>query len=192
MGNRVPQLPKEDLRFLQENTNFNRDEIKQWHKGFMKDCPDGQLSKEKFKEVYAQFFPGGDPEAFCDHVFRSFDKDGSGSIEFKEFLLAINITSNKGDPQEKLQWAFSMYDIDGNGTIDKSEMTSIIEAIYSMLGNAIKEQQIESPVERTKKIFDKMDTNNDGVLTKEEFIQGCMNDTCLYQMLTADGEGPKD
>lgn len=60
-------------------------------------------------------------------MFRSFDKDGSGSIEFKEFLLAINITSNKGKPEDKLNWAFDMYDIDGNGTIDKSEMESIIK-----------------------------------------------------------------
>jgi len=192
MGKGMSHLSKDDMRFLQEGTNFSKDEIKQWHKGFMRDCPDGQLSKEKFKEVYAQFFPGGDPEAFCDHVFRSFDKDGSGSIEFKEFLLAINITSNKGDPKDKLNWAFSMYDIDGNGTIDKAEMESIIKAIYNMLGSAIQDQPIESPQERTQKIFGKMDVNNDGVLSKEEFVQGCMNDRCLYQMLTADGDSSKE
>ena len=62
-----------------------------------------------------------------------------------------------------------------------------------MLGSAIQDQAVESPQERTKKIFTKMDTNNDGVLSKEEFVQGCMNDRCLYQMLTADGDGgPKE
>ncbi|KAL8622437.1 hypothetical protein ACOMHN_034102 [Nucella lapillus] len=190
MGAKGSKLSKEDLRFLEENTNFQRDEIKQWFKGFMRDCPDGQLSQEKFKEVYAQFFPGGNPEEFCRHVFRSFDKDGSGSIEFKEFLLAINITSNKGNPRDKLNWAFDMYDIDGNGTIDKNEMESIIRAIYNMLGNAITDVNVETPKERTVKIFHKMDINKDGVLTKEEFTQGCINDQCLYQMLTADTEGP--
>ncbi|KAK7508138.1 hypothetical protein BaRGS_00000377 [Batillaria attramentaria] len=163
MGAKGSKLSKEDLRFLEENTNFQRNEIKQWFKGFMRDCPDGQLSQEKFKEVYAQFFPGGNPEEFCRHVFRSFDKDGSGSIEFKEFLLAINITSNKGNPKDKLNWA-----------------------IYNMLGNAIADVNIDTPKERTKKIFSQMDTNNDGVLTKEEFTRGCMADQCLYQMLTAD------
>ncbi|BFZ16952.1 hypothetical protein BsWGS_19991 [Bradybaena similaris] len=192
MGKGMSHLSKEDLRFLQENTKFSKEEIKQWHKGFMRDCPDGNLSKNKFKEVYMQFFPAGDPDAFCEHVFRSFDKDQSGTIEFKEFLLAINITSNKGDPKDKLNWAFTMYDIDGNGTIDKAEMENIIKAIYNMLGSSIQEQPVESPHERTHKIFTKMDLNNDGVLTKEEFVQGCINDRCLYQMLTADGEGPKE
>ena len=93
--------------------------------------------------MYAQFFPGGNPEEFCRHVFRSFDKDGSGSIEFKEFLLAINITSNKGNPKDKLNWAFDMYDIDGNGTIDKSEMESIIKVrsvgVVSVVGIGVEE-----------------------------------------------------
>ena len=66
-----------------------------------------------------------------------------------------------------------------------------VQAIYNMLGNAITDVNIDTPKERTVKIFSKMDTNNDGVLTKEEFTQGCMNDQCLYQMLTADAEGPK-
>ena len=65
-----------------------------------------------------------------------------------------------------------------------------VQAIYNMLGNAITDVNIDTPKERTVKIFSKMDTNNDGVLTKEEFTQGCMNDQCLYQMLTADAEGP--
>ncbi|GAA57845.1 neuronal calcium sensor 2, partial [Clonorchis sinensis] len=91
----------------------------------VRDCPSGQLSKKKFIEVYSGFFPDGNAEEFCTHVFRTFDKDNSGRIDFKEFLLAINITSG-GDPEEKLEWAYQMYDIDGNGTIERSEMVEII------------------------------------------------------------------
>jgi hypothetical protein len=46
--------------------------------------------------------------------------------------------------------------------------------------------ELDTPAERTEKIFDKMDLNNDGVLTKKEFVEGCMKDQFLYQMLTAD------
>lgn len=185
IGNsKCKKLTKEDYEFLLNNTNFNKKQIKQWYKGFMRDCPSGQLTRTKFLEVYSSFFPEGNAEKFCEHVFRTFDQDNSNKIDFKEFLLAINITS-AGKPEEKLQWAFQMYDINDDGTIDKSEMVEIITAIYSMVGYSMNSQTDDTPEKRTQEIFGKMDENNDGVLSKEEFIKGCMADHFLYQMLTA-------
>ena len=48
-----------------------------------KDCPNGQLTREKFLEVYSSFFPQGEADKFCEHVFRTFDADNSGKIDFK-------------------------------------------------------------------------------------------------------------
>ncbi len=47
------------------------------------DCPAGELTKKKFIQVYRQFFPNGQAEAFCTHIFRTFDADNSGKIDFK-------------------------------------------------------------------------------------------------------------
>ncbi|VDK73769.1 unnamed protein product [Dibothriocephalus latus] len=187
MGNALTsrkKLPKEDLEFLMSNTHFTKKQIKQWYNGFIRDCPSGQLSKKKFIEVYSGFFPDGNAEEFCTHVFRTFDKDNSGKIDFKEFLLAINITSG-GRPKEKLEWAYQMYDIDGNGTIERSEMVEIIRAIYSMLGADGSSAEL-SPEARTEEIFAKMDENKDGVLTRDEFMNGCLSDQYLLSMLLAD------
>ena len=53
---------------------------------FQNDCPTGQLSRKKFLSIYQTLFPGGTAAAFYEHVFRTFDEDGSGRIDFKEFL----------------------------------------------------------------------------------------------------------
>src|SRR6218665_52279 len=92
---------------------------------FQRDCPNGQLTRDKFLEVYSSFFPQGNADKFCEHVFRTFDSDNSGKIDFKEFLQAINITSS-GRPEQKLEWAFNMYDVNGDGTIEPHEMAEII------------------------------------------------------------------
>ena len=45
---------------------------------------------------------------FCDHVFRTLDLDGNGSLDFKEYVMAMDLVHAK-TPEEKLKWAFRMY-----------------------------------------------------------------------------------
>ena len=91
------------------------------------------LTKEEFQKIYKQFFPFGDPTSFADYVFNVFDSDKSGSIDFKEFICALSVTS-RGKMEDKLDWAFQLYDIDGDGEISYNEMLQIVEAIYKMVG----------------------------------------------------------
>ena len=48
-----------------------------------------------------------------------------------------------------------------------------------------KDAPAETPEQRTERIFVQMDKNKDGVLTKQEFIDGCLSDDVLCSMLTA-------
>jgi len=91
------------------------------------------LTKDEFQKIYKQFFPFGDPSSFADYVFNVFDADKSGTIDFKEFICALSVTS-RGKMEDKLDWAFQLYDIDGDGKISYEEMLSIVEAIYKMVG----------------------------------------------------------
>lgn len=90
------------------------------------------LTKEEFQKIYKQFFPFGDPSSFADYVFNVFDADKSGTIDFKEFICALSVTS-RGKMEDKLDWAFQLYDIDGDGKISYEEMLQIVEAIYKMV-----------------------------------------------------------
>ncbi|KAL7670777.1 hypothetical protein ACOME3_005701 [Neoechinorhynchus agilis] len=174
------RIPEGELRFLLENTSFSKQQIEEWFNGFMKDCPSGELTQKKFHKVYKELFPSGNAEKFCEHIFRTFDVDGSGKIEFREFLMAINTTS-KSSPKKKLRWAFKMYDIDGNGYIDKSEMRKIIQSICDLTGaSSSNEEELNL---RTEKIFESFDTNKNGVITEDEFITGCTDDQLVYNIL---------
>ena len=179
-------LTEDDLNYCKNNTRYTEEEIKSWYSSFKKDCPTGVLTKEKFVDVYKLFFPRGDAENFCNHVFRTFDTDKNGEISFVEFLLAINVTLS-GTPLEKLKYAFKLYDIDGNGIIDQGEMNRIVLSIYELMGednlsNDTTEPKY-TPEERTRIIFSQMDANGDGYLTEDEFVQGCEKDNELSKLL---------
>jgi Ca2+-binding EF-hand superfamily protein len=83
--------------------------------------------------VYKEFYPHGKAEKYCVEVFKVFDTDNSGKIDFVEFLVAVSITSST-DIRKKLQLAFDLYDKNDNGRIDKKEMEKMLTSIYDLMG----------------------------------------------------------
>jgi len=185
MGAKKSKLSDKAVKELSEKTKFTPDEIKHWYEGFMKDCPTGKLTRAEFSKIYNQFFPTGDPSAFAQFVFNVFDDNGDGSIEFEEFLQALSITS-RGKLEDKLEWAFRLYDLDNDGTITKKEMTQIVEAIFSMVGNQKDQmpQEDNTPEKRVERIFQLMDKDGNGCLSKDEFLQGAKQDKSIVQALS--------
>lgn len=132
MGNaKSGALSKEILEELQLNTKFTEEELCTWYQSFLKECPSGRISKQQFESIYSKFFPDADPKAYAHHVFRSFDANNDGTLDFKEYMIALHMTSS-GKANQKLEWAFCLYDVDGNGTINKIEVLEII-TVWNLL-----------------------------------------------------------
>ncbi|CAH1271817.1 NCALD [Branchiostoma lanceolatum] len=128
-------------------TYFNEEEVKEWYKRFMKDCPDGLLSEHYFLRYFMKSFKMGGLEekgTLARQIFRTFDRDASGSVDFREFIIGLS-TLLRGTTVERLKWIFNMYDLDSNGSVTKGELIRVLKEV---------------------------DVDGDGTLKLKEFVEG--------------------
>ncbi|CAG2207104.1 unnamed protein product [Mytilus edulis] len=159
MGNQMRKhIPEKDFEYLEKHTDFQKPDIMEFYKEFM------GVTKESSSD-------------FADNYFRAADRDKSGKIDFKEFLLFLNHECT-ADPVEKLNWVFDLFDIDGNGTIEKPEMIKIYKTVLALRKKRSKYDT--TPEQIAEKMFEICDKNVDDKLTKVEFITTFMEDPVLY------------
>lgn len=166
------KLEPEEIQELRLTTEFSEEELQKWYKGFHDKCHKGKMSKQKFVEMYGKHFQTGDPTIFAGHVFRTFDKNMDGTIDFAEFIQGLS-TISRGTREQKLRWAFEMYDSDGSGSVSRREMLEIVRSIFRLSGDSVNLPRDEDTPEKfTGKLFLRLDRDNDGTVTLDEFIRG--------------------
>lgn len=129
--------------------------------------------------------PGMSRQHFCDHVFRTLDLDGNGNLDFKEYVLAMDLLQ-ADTPEEKLKWAFRICDVDKSGKIDRKEMAKAMKSIYAMVATediATNHTTDELATAHAAKLFTAIDVDNDGELDENEFIEGSQKDKVLMEKL---------
>nr|XP_006989085.1 guanylyl cyclase-activating protein 2 [Peromyscus maniculatus bairdii] len=165
-------------------------ELQEWYKKFVVECPSGTLFMHEFKRF---FKVTGNEEAtqYVEGMFRAFDKNGDNTIDFLEYVAALNLVL-RGTLEHKLKWTFKIYDKDGNGCIDRLELLDIVEAIYKLKKACRVELDLEqqgqllTPEEVVDRIFLLVDENGDGQLSLTEFIEGARRDKWVMKMLQMD------
>ncbi|XP_012684979.1 recoverin 3 [Clupea harengus] len=177
MGNaKSGAVSKELLQDLKLSTKFSEAEITQWYDNFTKQCPSGRITPTEFEAIYARFFPESDAKSYAQHVFRSFDTNEDGTLDFREYVVALHMTSS-GKITLKLEWAFSLFDVDGNGYLSKSEVCEICAAIFKLIP---KEEVPDLPSDentaekRADKLWGFFHKDDRERVAEGEFIDGIM------------------
>ncbi|CAF4947524.1 unnamed protein product [Rotaria sp. Silwood1] len=166
---------------LKAATQYTESEIREWHDGFILECPTGRLDRKQFVQIYQQFYPNGKVDNYCKYAFSLFDTNNDGTIDFQEFLLAMAATS-QGSIDARLGFVFDMYDISHNGLLDQKDLTALISAMFDLIGERVEKIDCD-PKTLAEGIMEHLDVNGDNKLDKAEFIAACKNSEIIRRLL---------
>lgn len=92
------------------------------------------MKEDKFKLIYAQFFPrGAETNSYARFVFNSFDVQRKQEITFTDFVIGLSVLT-RGTIDEQLRWIFTLYDLNRDGCVTRDELSKIVNSIHDLMG----------------------------------------------------------
>ena len=101
-------------------------------------------------------------------MISDIDKDGSGTIDFNEFLEMMTAKMGEKDSKEEILKAFRLFDDDETGKISFKNLKRVAKE----LGENMTDEELQE-------MIDEADRDGDGEINEEEFMR-IMKKTSLY------------
>ncbi|CAF1515856.1 unnamed protein product [Rotaria sordida] len=138
-------------------TNMNltpNGEIREWHTDFLRQYPSDTLDKKTFIDYYQKLHLHD--EADITEIFDRININDDSTIDFNELLLLIPIRKKLGNLEQRLTFLFNLWD-DSERWTNLSKRTNLFNISY--------------------------DISDDKKLSKQEFVNGCINDPVICGLL---------
>lgn len=184
MGAEQTKLTSEQKREYLETFRLNESEYKSIMTAFKQRADEhGCITRDAFIESVGST---SHPE-LAGKIFDVFDKDGSNTMDLKEYLLMCGMT-RAGTIEQRLEASFDLFDANGDGVLSKEEVRSILIMLvqqkmalarFQSTGRKTSPERetldartlasIDRVVDAT---FASVDTDKNGTIDKKEFTQG--------------------
>ncbi|KAM6943477.1 guanylyl cyclase-activating protein 2-like [Xenentodon cancila] len=167
------------------NKEVSLQNIQDLYRKFASECPSGNLHLHEFRRIFGVNSSSSEEElAYVEIVFRSFDTNKDGKIDFMEYVAAVNLVF-RGELEDKLKWSFKVYDRDGNGSLTRQEVQGVVKIINKIRRHD--DPSVEGNIDEIcDRIFELVDKNNDSQISLEEFIEGAVKDPWVMEQLKLD------
>jgi len=101
-------------------------------------------------------------------MIADIDKDGSGTIDFNEFLQMMTAKMSEKDSKEEILKAFRLFDDDETGKISFNNLKRVAKE----LGENLTDEELQE-------MIDEADKDGDGEVSEAEFLR-IMKKTNMY------------
>ncbi|GAM25186.1 hypothetical protein SAMD00019534_083610 [Acytostelium subglobosum LB1] len=120
----------------------------------------------------------GFSDSTLEGMFKACDVDRDGRIDLHEFLSLICIVVT-APADQKLVFLFHLFDKDRSGSLENKEVIHIVDS----LANVAKAGGKTDAVNLSADDLIKADTNNDGVISLDEFVNFGLSNAIVMNLL---------
>ena len=145
---------------------------------------DGHLTPGEFREGLGML---GMDEGFCRLVFDTFDTQGDGRIDQREFVTNMAVMLHPGvvelarQLEGQISLAFDAYDVNKDGKLTEGELRQVIACVFSALDKMGLTNE-HSSEDVADELFKQLDADGKGHVTKADYVR-------LARTKLASGEG---
>jgi len=170
-ANGKPVLKDEDVKALSRTSKLSEEKVREQFEQFLQENPSGRITKKSFRDLISKAIPGTDAGKMEKHIFRIYDTNNDGHIDFVEFMVAYYVMS-EGTPEENLSKIFRVFDVNSDGSISKKELKRLVKDMVGLINLDSAEPHTNNEI--ADGAFAEMDKDDDGKVTEAEFINACL------------------
>ncbi|XP_056269429.1 lysophosphatidylcholine acyltransferase 2 [Pseudoliparis swirei] len=140
---------------ISRKLNLKWDHVKKELEGFAamaRSCDGGRITVHEF----ARFLKLPVNPAL-EELFALFDRDGDGTIDFREYVIGVTILCRPANTEDVLRLAFQLFDTDGDERITREEFTALLRSALGVSNLNM------------AKLFKEVDADGSGFISFAEF-----------------------
>lgn len=159
----VPKLMKE--------TGYSRRQLYELFMQFKALCAMSPTTEGIDRETFRRGIPVlmAEDHGFVERVYDLLDEDGSGTIEWDEFITAM-AKLDKGTRRQRASFLFDVYDLDGGQTLDTDELLEMLLFSLHIKPEDASKQLLDFLTEMTEKILADVDVDHGGELARHKIL----------------------
>ncbi|XP_045156241.2 calcium and integrin-binding family member 2-like [Mercenaria mercenaria] len=171
MGNKLTAFTEEQLEAYQDCTFFTRKEILRIFKRFQElspnrvpnDMRNGRVKKVRIPLTELEVMTELRENPFCERICQVFSEDGSGDMNFDDFLDMFSVFSEAAPRDIKCVYAFKIYDFDGDNFLNRFDLEKTLRCLTR---NELTVDEVSFIVD---KVIEEADLDDDNMLSYIEF-----------------------
>ena len=180
--NGKPLLREDDIATLVKTSGMTEKDVKDAFDSFVAEHPSGKMKPKDFRQIMSSALPKKDASKMEKHVFRIYDANNDGHVDFVEFMVVYTIMAG-GSETEILTKIFRLFDVNSDGVISKKEMSRLVKDMYGLLKKD--DPNISAADLIAKSAFAEMDKDEDGKVSLQEFLTACQAEKDFSKLLSS-------